>query len=108
MDRFMKVVNRLLWVIFLGMGIYLLAAGSSRFWTGSVQELLVKGCQALERAAWQGAARSLYPGLFMGYEETDTQSLEDWYIEWALWMHPLTKLSKAAGNSQALESACYL
>lgn len=41
----------------------------------------------------------------MGYEETDTQSLEDWYIEWALWMHPLTKLSKAAGNSQALESA---
>lgn len=105
MDRFMKVVNRLLWVIFLGMGIYLLAAGSSRFWTGSVQELLVKGCQALERAAWQGAARSLYPGLFMGYEETDTQSLEDWYIEWALWMHPLTKLSKAAGNSQALESA---
>ena len=105
MDRFMKVVNRLLWVIFLGMGIYLLAAGSSRFWTGSVQELLVKGCQALESAAWQGAARSLYPGLFMGYEETDTQSLEDWYIEWALWMHPLTKLSKAAGNSQALESA---
>ena len=105
MDRFMKVVNRLLWVIFLGMGTYLLAAGSSRFWTGSVQELLVKGCQALERAAWQGAARSLYPGLFMGYEETDTQSLEDWYIEWALWMHPLTKLSKAAGNSQALESA---
>lgn len=58
--------------------------------------LLVKGCQALERAAWQGAARSLYPGLFMEYEETDTQSLEDWYIEWALWMHPLTKLSKAA------------
>lgn len=105
MDRFMKVVNRLLWVIFLGMGIYLLAAGSSRFWTGSVQGLLVKGCQALERAAWQRAARSLYPGLFMGYEETDTQSLEDWYIEWALWMHPLTKLSKAAGNSQALESA---
>ena len=52
MDRFMKVVNRLLWVIFLGMGTYLLAAGSSRFWTGSVQELLVKGCQALERAAW--------------------------------------------------------
>ena len=43
MDRFMKVVNRLLWVIFLGMGTYLLAAGSSRFWTGSVQELLVKG-----------------------------------------------------------------
>ena len=105
MDRFMKVVNRLLWVIFLGMGIYLLAAGSSHFWTGSVQELLVKGCQALERAAWQGAARSLYPGLFIGYKETDTQSLEDWYIEWALWMHPLTKLSKAAGNSQALESA---
>lgn len=78
MDRFMKVVNRLLWVIFLGMGIYLLAAGSSHFWTGSVQELLVKGCQALERAAWQGAARSLYPGLFIGYKETDTQSLEDW------------------------------
>ena len=65
MDRFMKVVNRLLWVIFLGMGIYLLAAGSSRFWTGSVQELLVKGCQALERAAWQrGGTQSVSGALY--------------------------------------------
>ena len=58
MDRFMKVVNRLLWVIFLGMGIYLLAAGSSRFWTGSVQELLVKGCQA--RGGTQSVSGALY------------------------------------------------
>ena len=60
MDRFMKVVNRLLWVIFLGMGIYLLAAGSSRFWTGSVQELLVKGCQALARGGTQSVSGALY------------------------------------------------
>lgn len=54
MDRFMKVVNRLLWVIFLGMGIYLLAGREQPFLDRECAGTAGERRQALERAPGKG------------------------------------------------------
>ncbi|MDO4261948.1 MAG: stage II sporulation protein P [Eubacteriales bacterium] len=105
MGNLSKSVNRLLWALFFGAGFYIVFAGSRRFVNDSPGQLLRQASEAAQRAVSQEAARCLYPGLFLESGEEKELSVQEWYIEWALAMHPLRRLEYGARQMDRLESA---
>ncbi|MCI8312314.1 MAG: stage II sporulation protein P [Lachnospiraceae bacterium] len=60
----------------------------------------------MQRVCQREFARCLYPGLFLEYEEdSEPDSLADWYIQRVLTMHPLYKLQHGAEQLTAMENA---
>lgn len=100
-----KIINRALWIFFLAAGIYIVLIGGKRFWPKDSAEFFSHGREGIQRFWEQEAARCLYPGLFLEYgEEAGTDSFYEWYIQRALMMHPLCKLSYGADRSDTLEN----
>ncbi|MCD8197047.1 MAG: stage II sporulation protein P [Lachnospiraceae bacterium] len=100
------LVNRLLWICFLAAGFYILFAGGQKFLQCDPVALLKAESEYAQRMLRREAARFLYPGLFFaGMEGRESASLFSDYVDWALGMHPLTKLSYAAADESTAESA---
>ncbi|MCC8139821.1 MAG: stage II sporulation protein P [Lachnospiraceae bacterium] len=100
------LVNRLLWICFLAAGFYILLAGGQKFLQCDPGALLLEEAGYVQRALRGEAARLLYPGLFYtSGEERDEVSLFSRYLDWALGLHPLKKLSYAAVDAGTAESA---
>ncbi len=100
------LVNRLLWICFLAAGFYILLAGGQKFLQCDPVALLKTESEYAQRTLRREAARFLYPGLFFaGREEREGASFFSGYVDWALGMHPLTKLSYAAVDESTAESA---
>lgn len=106
MGRLSKLLNRLLWGLFLLMGAYIVIHGGQRFWPQDLETLVRQGADSVRRAVQQEAARCLYPGLFFRYEEEEgIDSFYEWYIQRALAMHPLCRLQHGARPMDGMESA---
>lgn len=105
MERLSRLLNRILWALFFGAGCYIILAGGQRMWNGNLTELIKSGSLWLAKVYQRETARCLYPGLFLEYSgETAEESLGEWYIQWAMAMHPLNKLGYSATQIGELES----
>lgn len=106
MEYLSKIINRLLWLVFFGAGVYIVITGGQRFLSEDSAGFFRQGGEAIQRTLQREAARCLYPGLFLEYGEEDgPDSLYDWYIQRALMMHPLYKLRYGARPMDGLENA---
>lgn len=106
MIRLLKLWDRLLWMGFFCAGFYIVFTGGQRFWTGDLSELLTESKTNVQRVCQREFARCLYPGLFLEYEEdSQADSLADWYIQRVLMMHPLSRLKYGAEEPVVMENA---
>ncbi len=104
--RLTKLWDRVLWLFFFCAGFYIVFTGGQRFWAGDITELISDGKITMQRVCQREFARCLYPGLFLEYEEdSEPDSLADWYIQRVLTMHPLYKLQHGAEQLTAMENA---
>ncbi len=95
-----------MWLFFFCAGFYIVFTGGQRFWAGDITELISDGKITMQRVCQREFARCLYPGLFLEYEEdSEPDSLADWYIQRVLTMHPLYKLQHGAEQLTAMENA---
>lgn len=105
MGRLRKELNRMLWLLFFGTGLYIMVVGGQRFLAGNIQGMLEEGKAAVQRVCQREFAHCLYPGLFLEYEEEGSfGTLTEWYIQRVMAMHPLSRLQYAAESSGTVES----
>lgn len=105
MKRLSRWSNRLLWLIFFGSGLYIVAVGGQKFLAGNLPGMLAEGKSAVQRVCQREFAHCLYPGLFLEYEEDESSgTLTEWYIERVMAMHPLCRLQYAAEQTGTVES----
>lgn len=106
MERFSRLWNWILWVLFFLIGSYIVWMGGQRFWSGDLPDLIREGRSSLQRACQREFARCLYPGLFLEYAEgEEASSLADWYITRVMELHPLNRLRQGAEPAGETENA---
>ncbi len=106
MERFSRLWNGILWVLFFVVGFYIVFTGGQRFWSGDLPDLIREGKTSWQRVCQREFARCLYPGLFLEYAEgEDVSSLSDWYIEHVMALHPLSRLQYGAKQTGGTENA---
>lgn len=106
MIRLARLWDRLLWMFFFCAGFYIVFTGGNQFWNQDLSEMLRDGKETVQRVCQREFARCLYPGLFLEYEEdSEADSLAEWYIQRVMAMHPLYRLQYGAGETAAMESA---
>lgn len=104
MERFSRLWNWILWVLFFLAGSYIVWMGGQRFWSGDLPELLQEGKSSVQRVCQREFARCLYPGLFLEYAGgEDASSLADWYIGRVMELHPLNRLRQGAVRTGGTE-----
>ena len=69
MERFSRLWNGILWVLFFAVGFYIVFTGGQRFWSGDLPDLIREGKTSWQRVCQREFARCLYPGLFLEYAE---------------------------------------
>lgn len=106
MERFSRLWNWIVWLLFFLVGFYIVFTGGQRFWSGDLPGLIRDGKNSMQRVCEQEFARCLYPGLFLEYtEEGEGASLSDWYIERVMAMHPLYRLLQGTCQGGSVENA---
>jgi stage II sporulation protein P len=92
-------------MVFFGAGIYIIFYGGMKLKPELSAEWLKTGGETVRQAFVREAVRCLYPGFFQDEGESlGEESLSKWYIQRVLMMHPLSKLSYAARQTEGLES----
>ncbi len=106
MERFSRLWNWILWILFFLVGSYIVFTGGRRFWSGDLPGLLRESRSSMQRVCQREFARCLYPGLFLEYREGgDSDSFADWYIRRIMTMHPLYRLQYGAKQDGGVENA---
>lgn len=106
MERFSRLWNWIVWLLFFLVGFYIVFTGGQRFWSGDLHGLLQDAKESVQRVCQQEFARCLYPGLFLEcMEEEEVDSISDWYIERVMAMHPLYRLLQGSCQNEGLENA---
>ena len=100
-----KISGKLSWLFFFTGCFYIIFTGGRRFWPEHPYALLADvffmGRQALQKEA----VRMLYPGLVLENKEEEAASFTEWYVDWAMAMHPLKKLEACAVHREQAENA---
>lgn len=105
MGHLRKKLNRMLWLLLFGAGLYIVIVGGQRFLAGNLHGMAEEGKAAVQRVCQREFAHCLYPGLFLEYEEEGNYgTLMEWYIQRVMAMHPLSRLQYAAESSGTVES----
>lgn len=105
MERFSRLWNWILWMLFFMTGFYIVFTGGQRFWSGDLPDLIREGKTSLQRVCQREFARCFYPGLFLEYAEGESlSSPSDWYIEHVMAMHPLYRLQYGAKQTGGQEN----
>lgn len=106
MERFSRLWNWIVWLLFFLVGFYIVFTGGQRFWSGDLPGLIRDGKNSMQRVCQQEFARCLYPGLFLEYaKEREEASLSDWYIQRVMAMHPLYRLLQGTCEGGSVENA---
>lgn len=106
MERFSRLWNWIVWLLFFLVGFYIVFTGGQRFWSGDLPGLIRDGKNSMQRVCQQEFARCLYPGLFLEYtKEREEASLSDWYIQRVMAMHPLYRLLQGTRGGGSVENA---
>ena len=106
MERFSRLWNWIVWLLFFLVGFYIVFTGGQRFWSGDLHGLLQDAKESVQRVCQQEFARCLYPGLFLEcMEEEEADSISGRYIERVMAMHPLYRLLQGSCQNEGLENA---
>lgn len=100
-----KISGKLLWFFFFTGSFYIIFTGGRRFWPEHPYALLADAVSMGQQALQKEAARMLYPALVMETREEETASFTEWYVNWAMAMHPLKKLEACAVHREQVENA---
>ena len=100
-----KISGKLLWCFFFMGSFYIIFTGGRRFWPEHPSALLTDAVSMGQQAFQREAARMLYPGLVLEIREAEAGSLAEWYVNWAMAMHPLKKLEACAVHREQAENA---
>ena len=99
-----KISGRLLGCFFFIGSFYIIFTGGRRFCPEHPSTLLAEAAAMGQQSIQRLAARMLYPGLMLEIREEEADSLEEWYVNWAMTMHPLKKLEVCAVHREEAEN----
>ena len=99
-----KISGRLLGCFFFIGSFYIIFTGGRRFCPEHPSTLLAEAAAMGQQSIQRMAARMLYPGLMLEIREEEADSLEEWYVNWAMTMHPLKKLEVCAVHREEAEN----
>ena len=100
-----KISGKLFWFFFFTGSFYIIFTGGRRFWPEHPYALLVDAVSMGQQALQKEAAQMLYPDLVMEIQKEETASFTEWYVNWAMAMHPLKKLEACAVHREQVENA---
>lgn len=99
-----KISGKLLGCLFFIGSFYIIFTGGRRFCPEHPSTLLAEAAAMGQQSIQRMAARMLYPGLMLEIREEEADSLEEWYVNWAMTMHPLKKLEVCAVHREEAEN----
>ena len=100
-----KISGKLFWFFFFTGSFYIIFTGGRRFWPEHPYALLADAVSMGQQALQKEAAQMLYPDLVMEIQKEETASFTEWYMNWAMAMHPLKKLEACAVHREQVENA---
>ncbi len=100
-----KISGKLFWFLFFAGSFYIIFTGGRRFWPEHPYALLADAVSMGQQALQKEAAQMLYPDLVMEIQKEETASFTEWYMNWAMAMHPLKKLEACAVHREQVENA---